>query len=275
MRRPVGDQGGGGKAELLERLVGQLGHEGADARGGRATMPAARAGPLRGAWRASASLRGVGRGAKLSRRRWPCAGVLSQELFRGSRCQASDERSRTPTIEEIDSRRARETTVTLWRESNCRSGRPARTRVDALLAWYDAERRDLPWRVAPGEEADPYRVWLSEIMLQQTTVKAVIPFYQRFLHRWPTVGDWRQRRSTTCSRLGGARLLRARAQSAQVREAVAARARRHSFRRPRLNCRSCRASGRTRRRRSQRSPSASRRRRSTATSSAWWRGCSR
>ena len=59
--------------------------------------------------------------------------------------------------------------------------------VDALLAWYDGERRDLPWRVAPGKRADPYRVWLSEIMLQQTTVKAVIPFYLRFLVRWPTV----------------------------------------------------------------------------------------
>ena len=59
--------------------------------------------------------------------------------------------------------------------------------VDALLAWYDEARRDLPWRVAPGKRADPYRVWLSEIMLQQTTVKAVIPFYLRFLARWPTV----------------------------------------------------------------------------------------
>ena len=59
--------------------------------------------------------------------------------------------------------------------------------VDALLAWYDEERRDLPWRVAPGRRADPYRVWLSEIMLQQTTVKAVIPYYLKFLKRWPTV----------------------------------------------------------------------------------------
>ena len=58
-----------------------------------------------------------------------------------------------------------------------------------LLDWYDAERRDLPWRMAPGERADPYRVWLSEIMLQQTTVKAVIPYFHRFLERWPTVVD--------------------------------------------------------------------------------------
>ncbi len=58
-----------------------------------------------------------------------------------------------------------------------------------LLAWYDVERRSLPWRLAPGQPADPYRVWLSEIMLQQTTVKAVIPFYERFLQRWPSVGE--------------------------------------------------------------------------------------
>ncbi len=57
----------------------------------------------------------------------------------------------------------------------------------ALLTWYDAERRDLPWRMAPGKVADPYRVWLSEIMLQQTTVKAVIPYFDKFLKRWPTV----------------------------------------------------------------------------------------
>ena len=57
----------------------------------------------------------------------------------------------------------------------------------ALLRWYDRERRDLPWRTPPGETPDPYQVWLSEIMLQQTTVKAVLPRYDRFLHRWPDV----------------------------------------------------------------------------------------
>ncbi len=56
-----------------------------------------------------------------------------------------------------------------------------------LLAWYDRHARVLPWRVRRGERADPYRVWLSEIMLQQTTVKAVAPYYSRFLLRWPTV----------------------------------------------------------------------------------------
>lgn len=61
--------------------------------------------------------------------------------------------------------------------------------VRTLLAWYDAERRDLPWRYGPRKKADPYRVWLSEIMLQQTTVKAVIPYFEKFVARWPTVSD--------------------------------------------------------------------------------------
>jgi A/G-specific adenine glycosylase len=58
---------------------------------------------------------------------------------------------------------------------------------DVLLAWYDRHRRILPWRARKGERTEPYRVWLSEIMLQQTTVKAVAPYYARFLSRWPTV----------------------------------------------------------------------------------------
>lgn len=57
----------------------------------------------------------------------------------------------------------------------------------SLLAWYDSHRRDLPWRAKPGEAVDPYRVWLSEIMLQQTTVAAVAPYYREFLKRWPNV----------------------------------------------------------------------------------------
>ena len=58
-----------------------------------------------------------------------------------------------------------------------------------LLDWYDRARRDLPWRARPGETPDPYRVWLSEVMLQQTTVAAVGPRFRRFLDRWPTVAD--------------------------------------------------------------------------------------
>jgi A/G-specific adenine glycosylase len=58
-----------------------------------------------------------------------------------------------------------------------------------LLAWYDIHRRVLPWRAPKGMKADPYRVWLSEIMLQQTTVQAVAGYYRKFLERWPTVRD--------------------------------------------------------------------------------------
>ena len=59
-----------------------------------------------------------------------------------------------------------------------------------LLAYYDGAARSLPWRAPPGTNAaDPYRVWLSEIMLQQTTVVAVIPYFERFTGRWPTVAD--------------------------------------------------------------------------------------
>nr|WP_279185591.1 A/G-specific adenine glycosylase [Acetobacter syzygii] len=57
----------------------------------------------------------------------------------------------------------------------------------ALLHWYDRHRRSLPWRFREGETPDPYRVWLSEIMLQQTTVKAVGPYYLRFVEKFPTV----------------------------------------------------------------------------------------
>ncbi len=63
-----------------------------------------------------------------------------------------------------------------------------------LLAWYDANARDLPWRVGPADHAvgvrvDPYRVWLSEVMLQQTTVPHATPYFLKFTHRWPTVSD--------------------------------------------------------------------------------------
>src|SRR5215470_10611800 len=70
-----------------------------------------------------------------------------------------------------------------------RARRKAADRPDPaiLLAWYDRHRRALPWRAPPGETPDPYRVWLSEIMLQQTTVKTVAPYYARFLERWPDV----------------------------------------------------------------------------------------
>jgi A/G-specific adenine glycosylase len=62
------------------------------------------------------------------------------------------------------------------------AARPAR-----LLDWYDRHRRALPWRPRPGQTADPYSVWLSEIMLQQTGVKTVGPYFEKFLARWPDV----------------------------------------------------------------------------------------
>ncbi|HZZ90144.1 MAG TPA: A/G-specific adenine glycosylase, partial [Caulobacteraceae bacterium] len=75
------------------------------------------------------------------------------------------------------------------------SSSPSKARLRAeLLAWYDAHARALPWRVRPaersaGRRADPYRVWLSEIMLQQTTVPHATPYFLAFTRRWPTVVD--------------------------------------------------------------------------------------
>ncbi len=64
---------------------------------------------------------------------------------------------------------------------------PYRPDPAALLAWYDRHRRDMPWRAAPGRPPDPYRVWLSEIMLQQTTVATVGPYFDRFVARFPDI----------------------------------------------------------------------------------------
>ncbi|WP_336485588.1 A/G-specific adenine glycosylase [Methylobacterium nigriterrae] len=60
-------------------------------------------------------------------------------------------------------------------------------RAADLLGWYDRHRRILPWRALPGERPDPYRVWLSEVMLQQTTIAAVKPYFHRFLERFPAI----------------------------------------------------------------------------------------
>ena len=66
--------------------------------------------------------------------------------------------------------------------------------AEAVLAWYDLHARDLPWRVSPadrkaGIRPDPYKIWLSEVMLQQTTVAAVQKYFRRFTSLWPTVAD--------------------------------------------------------------------------------------
>ncbi len=60
-------------------------------------------------------------------------------------------------------------------------------RPESLLKWYDRHRRAMPWRAAQGVTADPYRVWLSEIMLQQTTVATVGAYFLKFIQRWPTL----------------------------------------------------------------------------------------
>ncbi|MEM1284602.1 MAG: A/G-specific adenine glycosylase [Pseudomonadota bacterium] len=70
----------------------------------------------------------------------------------------------------------------------------ADSRAADLLDWYDRHARKLPWRLGPeatkaGQFQDPYKVWLSEIMLQQTTVVAVAPYFSKFVDRWPAVSD--------------------------------------------------------------------------------------
>lgn len=64
---------------------------------------------------------------------------------------------------------------------------PQPSPTDKLLTWFEAQRRALPWRDAATGRRDPYRVWLAEVMLQQTTVAAVRPYYEAFLARWPDV----------------------------------------------------------------------------------------
>ena len=69
--------------------------------------------------------------------------------------------------------------ITMWEEEKIASFR------EKLLVWYDAHKRDLPWR----RTQDPYKIWISEIMLQQTRVDTVIPYYERFLDWFPTVAE--------------------------------------------------------------------------------------
>ena len=72
--------------------------------------------------------------------------------------------------------------INMWEEEKIASFR------EKLLAWYDANKRDLPWR----RTQDPYKIWISEIMLQQTRVDTVIPYYERFLDWFPTIADLAQ-----------------------------------------------------------------------------------
>ncbi len=61
--------------------------------------------------------------------------------------------------------------------------------VERTLRWWDRNRRELPWRAGPGKRPDPYRVWLSEVLLQQTTAQAAAPYFHTFVEKWPTVQD--------------------------------------------------------------------------------------
>src|SRR5690348_978331 len=63
----------------------------------------------------------------------------------------------------------------------------ATSHASRLLAWYDRHRRTLPWRAPSGGRTEPYLVWLSEIMLQQTTVATVGDYFRKFRERWPSV----------------------------------------------------------------------------------------
>ena len=67
--------------------------------------------------------------------------------------------------------------------------RTKRQIASKLLDWYDSEQRELPWRAKPGEMPNPYHVWLSEIMLQQTVVKSAAPYFVKFITLWPTIEE--------------------------------------------------------------------------------------
>lgn len=79
--------------------------------------------------------------------------------------------------------------MTVTQVSNKVSGKRIEEYRGQLLDWYDQHERHVPWRIEQGECPDPYRVWLSEIMCQQTTVQAVIPYYTKFLEIWPKIED--------------------------------------------------------------------------------------
>ena len=137
-----------------------------------------------------------------------------------------------------------------------------------LLAWYDRHRRTLPWRAPPGERTPPYRVWLSEIMLQQTTVATVGDYFHRFVTRWPTVEALAAAPldEVLSAWAGLGYYARARNLHACASAVVAEHGGR--FPRTRRACSPCPASAATRRPPSAPSPSTGRPRRSTAMSSA-------
>ena len=113
-----------------------------------------------------------------------------------------------------------------------KAGRPA-----ALLAWYDRHRRVLPWRPPAGTPADPYAVWLSEIMLQQTTVRAVGPYFEKFRRAGRASPISAKPRSTTCCGCGAGLGYYSRARNLHAcAVAVAPRPWRGDFPTPRKAC---------------------------------------
>ena len=142
------------------------------------------------------------------------------------------------------------------------------THAARLLAWYDRHRRTLPWRAPPGERTPPYRVWLSEIMLQQTTVATVGDYFHRFVKRWPTVEALAAAPLDEVLSAWAGLGYYARARNLHAcAQAVVGAARRPNSPRTRRACSRCPASAATRRLRSAPSPSTGRPRRSTAMSS--------
>ena len=142
------------------------------------------------------------------------------------------------------------------------------THAPRLLAWYDRHRRTLPWRAPAGERTPPYLVWLSEIMLQQTTVATVGDYFRRFVERWPTVEALAEAPlDERALGLGRPRLLRPRPQSPCLRPRRGRAPWRALSPRTRRACWPCPASAATRPAPSAPSPSTSRPRRSTAMSS--------
>ena len=138
-----------------------------------------------------------------------------------------------------------------------------------LLAWYDRHRRRLPWRALPGERADPYRVWLSEIMLQQTGVKTVAPYFEKFVARWPDVDALGRASLDDVLRMWAGLGYYSRARNLHACAVAVLRDHGGVFPDTEKACARCPGSAPIRRRRSPRSHSAAGPCRSTATSSAW------
>ena len=91
------------------------------------------------------------------------------------------------TMTKLSANNERAASATIFEPPSDLDSRAASAFAGRLLDWYDRHRRHLPWRAAPEHRADPYHVWLSEIMLQQTTVATVRGYFEDFISRWPTV----------------------------------------------------------------------------------------